>query len=370
MARARENFFADFPDADEIKARAEEAAEPDLGHTRVVSKDDLMADIDSTKEISRQDLHPETAEPAPAADPREMEFKDQMSEIDDLLSQFASISGSTAPAQPEVTEAPAVPEAPEVLEVPEEPAVPEVPAQPEIIEEEPVFEPPTESVFETAADIPYEAPQADASMAQALAALEEEAAQAQAAAEELPQAPAEEVQAAAEELPQAEEILQEEVLQTEAAQAEALAQEALSEEKPGLEDTMVVPMSRQEVNEALTEEVPAEEENLSPKEQKKRDKERAREMKRQAKENKKARKAAEVEDTFGEEEYEDEAPAKGGVGRTILMIILIILCIIFALELAGIGIKLLAPTSDAAAFIDNILNSLIHMITGSNGGMA
>ena len=130
---------------------------------------------------------------------------------------------------------------------------------------------------------------------------------------------------------------------------------------------MVVPLSKDEVREALSEES---EEELSPKEKKKRDKARAKEAKRQAKEDKRARKAADAEDTFGEEEYVEEAPAKGGVGRTILMIILIILCIIFALELAGIGIKLLAPTSDAAAFIDNILNSLIHMITGSNGGMA
>ena len=51
----------------------------------------------------------------------------------------------------------------------------------------------------------------------------------------------------------------------------------------------------------------------------------------------------------------------------ILVIILIILCLIFALELAGIGIKLLAPTSSAAEYIDNILNSIIHMITGGTG---
>ena len=381
MAKAREDFFADFPDADEIKAKA---AEPDLGHTRVVSKDDLMADIDTTKEISREALQAEGAELAPAAEPKEIDFKEQMNEIDDLLSQFASISGADKAKTPE---------APEV---------------------QPVFEPPTESVFKTPADIPFEAPaetpfetpveapvevpveapvetpveapvetpaeapqeetladvlaaqaaeeptmaisdQDEETLADALAAMEaqeaerqaQEAAAAEAAAAAAAAAPA----------------------QTEAAAAEAAAVEALSEEKPGLEDTMVVPLSKDEVREALTEEGESEE-TLSPKEQKKRDKAKAKEAKRQAKEDKRARKAADVEDTFGEEEYVEEAPAKGGVGRTILMIILIILCIIFALELAGIGIKLLAPTSDAAAFIDNILNSLIHMITGSNGGMA
>ena len=47
----------------------------------------------------------------------------------------------------------------------------------------------------------------------------------------------------------------------------------------------------------------------------------------------------------------------------ILMIILILLCLIFAVELAGIAIKMIAPTSGAAQFIDNILGNLVNMIT-------
>ena len=139
----------------------------------------------------------------------------------------------------------------------------------------------------------------------------------------------------------------------------AAATEEPAGEKPGLENTMVMPKA------SLEGAIPAAEaaEQLSPKELKKLEKEKAKEAKRLAKEQKREAKEAIVEDTFGEEEYEEE-PRKGGAGRMILMIILIILCIIFALELAGIGIKLLAPTSGAAEFIDNILNSLIHTITG------
>ena len=65
------------------------------------------------------------------------------------------------------------------------------------------------------------------------------------------------------------------------------------------------------------------------------------------------------------EEIEKPIKAKGGVGRTILKVLLVILIIIFVIELAGIGIKWLAPDSGAAEFIDNQLNKVIHLITGS-----
>ena len=62
---------------------------------------------------------------------------------------------------------------------------------------------------------------------------------------------------------------------------------------------------------------------------------------------------------------EEPVKAKGGAGRTILKVLLIILIIIFVIELAGIAIKWLAPDSGAAGFIDNQLNKIIHLITGS-----
>ncbi len=68
------------------------------------------------------------------------------------------------------------------------------------------------------------------------------------------------------------------------------------------------------------------------------------------------------------EPKEPAAPAKkakGGAGRTILKVLLVILIIIFVIELAGIAIKWLAPDSGAAEVIDNQLNKIIHLITGS-----
>ena len=56
---------------------------------------------------------------------------------------------------------------------------------------------------------------------------------------------------------------------------------------------------------------------------------------------------------------------KGGAGRKVLKVLLVILIIIFVIELAGIAIKWLAPDSGAAEFIDNQLNKIIHLITGS-----
>ena len=77
----------------------------------------------------------------------------------------------------------------------------------------------------------------------------------------------------------------------------------------------------------------------------------------------KAEKAAAKEAKKAAKKAEEKAP--GGAGRTILKILLIILIIIFVIELAGIGIKWLAPDSGAAEFIDRQLNNVIQLITGS-----
>ena len=65
------------------------------------------------------------------------------------------------------------------------------------------------------------------------------------------------------------------------------------------------------------------------------------------------------------DENSEEGKEKSGAGRIILKVLLIILIVIFAAELAGIGIKFLAPNSKAADVIDNQLNKVIHLITGS-----
>ena len=56
----------------------------------------------------------------------------------------------------------------------------------------------------------------------------------------------------------------------------------------------------------------------------------------------------------------------GGKGRIALKIILVLLIIILVIEVAGMGIRFLAPTSAAAEFIDNQLNKVIHMVTGED----
>ena len=84
-------------------------------------------------------------------------------------------------------------------------------------------------------------------------------------------------------------------------------------------------------------------------------------------------------DDYGEKEAEDfrrkqeaddfddeeDVKEKGGAGRIVLKVLLIILIVIFVIELVGIGIKWGAPDSGAAEFIDNQLNKVIHLITGS-----
>jgi len=93
---------------------------------------------------------------------------------------------------------------------------------------------------------------------------------------------------------------------------------------------------------------------LTKKEQKRLEKEKAREAKAAKKREKKE-----------QEETEDEEES-GGKGRIVLKVILVLLIIILVIEVAGMGIRFLAPNSGAAEFIDNQLNKVIHMITGED----
>ena len=402
MAKARELFFADFPDAKEMTSRRET---PDMAQTRMVDKDGLMAELDSTKKISRDELHlgaetdffgqtvpaeeaPAAAEAAPAAPAVEEataeaapaaeeviaeavlaaesapaqaqsaagegkeRLEQKLSEIDDLLSQFASVSGAEPQAEAVQEEIPA--------EIPET----EIPAA----EETPTYHKFTESLVwpDMNADVSEEF------ITEEAPAFAEETAEAEIPAVEIPAAPAEEAPAIQEEVIPAVEIpaAPEEEIPAAPAVKEAPAAEIpaapAAGSKPGLEDTMVMPMPH--IDEpadwmdagTVAQTAAAAGKPLSAKELKKLEKEKEKEAKRLAKEEKRAASAA-VE-TYTPEDVQTKS--KGGAGRVILMIILIILCLIFALELAGIGIKLLAPTSGAAEYIDNILNSIIHMITG------
>lgn len=101
------------------------------------------------------------------------------------------------------------------------------------------------------------------------------------------------------------------------------------------------------------------ESELSKKELKQREKERKRLEKQQAKEAKARKKKGGTDD-----EYDDEE--SGGKGRLALKIVLVILIIILAAEVAGMGIKFIAPQSRAAEFIDSQLNKVIQLITGDD----
>lgn len=116
----------------------------------------------------------------------------------------------------------------------------------------------------------------------------------------------------------------------------------------------------------------ADESQLSKKELKQKAKEEKRLEKQRAKEEKanrkKAKKGGVPEPDFSEaDDYEDDYNENsGGKGRIALKVILVILIIILAAELAGMGIKFLAPQSKAAEFIDSQLNKVIQLITGED----
>ena len=65
-----------------------------------------------------------------------------------------------------------------------------------------------------------------------------------------------------------------------------------------------------------------------------------------------------------DDEDEDEEYEKGGKGRIVLKVCLVILIILLVMEIAGVVIKIAAPSSGAAKFIDNQLNNVIHLFTG------
>lgn len=109
-------------------------------------------------------------------------------------------------------------------------------------------------------------------------------------------------------------------------------------------------------------------EELSPKEIKQREKEQRRLEKQQAKEAKRAAKHGNAEPDMYDD-YEDD-DSKGGKGRIVLKIILVLLIIILAFELICIGIRILAPQSKAAEFVDKQINNVIQLVSGEDTQMS
>ncbi|NLD19406.1 MAG: zinc-ribbon domain-containing protein [Clostridiales bacterium] len=106
-------------------------------------------------------------------------------------------------------------------------------------------------------------------------------------------------------------------------------------------------------------------EGLSKKEQKQRAKEQKRLEKQRTKEAKVARKRGDA-DFSDAAAVDGEREEKSGKGRVVLKVVLIILIVILAVEVVGMGIKFLAPQSKAAEIIDTQLNKVIQLITGED----
>ena len=432
MAKAREDFFADLPGGDPEAERKAEGQTKDSTDsivsplTRTVDKEAIASGLTSTKKLTRESFDGLITE-APAEAPVETpapETEDILqaqgtADTDDLLSQFVSVMDT------------------ERIEQEAAPVAEEMPSVQPVAEEMPSVQPVTEDVVRAPEETPIEEI--------ALVTPVEETVPAE--------QPVPEIQPVAEQIPETQPVAAEPTIPTEPV-AEPVydpALEALKAEKPGLEDTMVMPgiehideLSKSDIDnygtadadelmrlkeaairqeaesqertaaaaaeiattgvstgeaydileqieqdaqkiQQETEQVerPEEEAPLTAKELKKQERAKAKEAKKQAREKKKEEKRRKKEDAIGDDETREiveatenadgvveteEDTGKGGKGRLVLMIILILLCVIFALELVGIGIKMFASTSAAADFIDNILNKIIQMITGSSGG--
>jgi len=410
MAKAREDFFADLPGGDpQAERETEEKAETPVSHddlvspeTRAVDTEAIAAGLSSTKKLSREDM--DMAAAAKAAE----EVADAQADVqtEDLLSQFASVAGTDTEDEPETAEP--ADEKPVVEEpVAEEPPA-EAPAEVPEEAEELTLETPEELTLETPE---YDDPSLQALMADKpgledtmmmpeiqhigdmtpkeiegysdidadtdeLKRLREAAVLQEARTQEEAAAAAAELDAAKDDM----NAPTHETAQQIAADMAAKAAETPADNGMDAASEMAAGIAAVEagLNARASDaaDAAAEETGLSARELKKQERAAAKEAKRLAKQKKKEEKQKVKEDTFGDEETAglieetDEPEKKGGKGRLVLMIILILLCIIFALELVGIGIKMFASTSAAAEFIDNILNSLIHMITGEGNGGA
>ena len=186
-------------------------------------------------------------------------------------------------------------------------------------------------------------------------------------------------------------------------QAGNLSEAFKTEEKPGLNETLVMPKNEMSGSDAFRQAAAAndfdnygnaeaanyreqqrqrsqndmddfyddsffddeDESQLSKKELKKREKERKRLEKERAKEAKILAKRDSDFDNVASDDV-DEGEKSGGKGRLALKIVLIVLIVILAAEVVGMGIRFLAPQSAAAEFIDNQLNKVIQLITGDD----
>ena len=347
MAQARESFFAGFePEEKErtpiqppIEKPAPQPVETpeerpttgrntmlssgdDLTRTRAIDKSAILAGMEKTRRLQKAELNAkedkeffeslaEKEVPIPA-EPEPLEVKEPEQTVEDLLSQFETANNVAE-------EEPAVVIAAEIAETPEE-----------------VAEAPAEAV--EVVEAAEEAVEAPAEVTEELV-------------EEQAEAPAELIEETAEAVAEPVEIIAEDIPEEGFAKKEepTLVPDAKASEeiKPGLEDTMIMPESELAKNDLMSDFDSYGEEEAA---------------------RLRAQQEAEAQVALAQKEAEEaaaeEQPEKGGKGKAVLKVILVLLIIIFAIELAGIGIKFLAPQSQAAETIDNQLNKIIHLITG------
>lgn len=81
-------------------------------------------------------------------------------------------------------------------------------------------------------------------------------------------------------------------------------------------------------------------------------------------EAKAAKEAAKAEAKAAKRAAKEEAKEEGGKGSIVLKIVLILLCLVLAAEVAGIAVHFVAPQSKIAELVDTQLNVVLHKITG------
>lgn len=141
------------------------------------------------------------------------------------------------------------------------------------------------------------------------------------------------------------------------AQEEQLVQEPAQPE-PAAETPVLKPEEPETSEPVQQEEEPEEEEEQSAKRRKRKGS-----ASSDTAEHEAVKQQEEAEDDEDDDEEEEET---GGKGRIVLKICLVILIILLALEIAGVVIKVAAPNSEAAKFIDSQLNKVIQMVTGDD----
>ena len=92
----------------------------------------------------------------------------------------------------------------------------------------------------------------------------------------------------------------------------------------------------------------------------------AKAAKKDKKAAKKGKKAAKKAGNYVDDDYFDfdDVREDGGKGSIILKIVLVLLCLVLAAEIVGIGIHFIAPQSRIAELVDTQLNTILHQITG------